>query len=392
MYDSSDFNQNSKSSLERSLNTLLIKAEHDSKLPESNTLAVGGALRKPLNVKALYVNYGFKAPISMIFVPFWKKVVPHLKFLHVVRDGRDISFSANQGPVTKFYDDMYSGTPHMNQRLEVKAIKLWSDWNSQLFQWSITQYKQPKITTEDSNYQYYVLHSEDILDENISLRYKTLYNLGLFVGSNISDEELCCLAHSGNEFLGSHDRSGKITDKSDQVKSRYGKWRKNTNLILLKELNERGAEGLSIFGYDPYNRSQVEIVNKYSLSLQLEQSRSSTNKFLKKSDYKCEQEIPNYCKEKILQYDSKNMLLSDSYSFDKKCSIVKGTDFKSEDIASSNVFNHPPNECCKQCINTSTCQYFTYNTKDCMCYLKTNQGNIIRNENTKYLISGMIKN
>jgi hypothetical protein len=34
-----------------------------------------------------------------------------LKFLHVTRDGRDIAFSGNQSPVTKFYDVNYGLQP-----------------------------------------------------------------------------------------------------------------------------------------------------------------------------------------------------------------------------------------------------------------------------------------
>ena len=59
------------------------------------------------NSKALGVTYGFKAPVSMCLVPFFHRAYATnaggMKFLQVVRDGRDIAFSGNQSPVTKFY-------------------------------------------------------------------------------------------------------------------------------------------------------------------------------------------------------------------------------------------------------------------------------------------------
>lgn len=58
------------------------------------------------------VRWGFKAPVSMLMVPAFNEVVPQgVKFLHVVRDGRDISFSGNQSPVNKFYATHYNVEP-----------------------------------------------------------------------------------------------------------------------------------------------------------------------------------------------------------------------------------------------------------------------------------------
>jgi hypothetical protein len=56
------------------------------------------------------VSYGYKAPVSMLLVPFLREIYSRdgFKFLQVVRDGRDIAFSGNQSPVTKFYKDTFS--------------------------------------------------------------------------------------------------------------------------------------------------------------------------------------------------------------------------------------------------------------------------------------------
>ena len=43
----------------------------------------------------------------MTLAPYWAHLLPHFRLLHVLRDGRDIAFSANQGPVEKFFTVMY---------------------------------------------------------------------------------------------------------------------------------------------------------------------------------------------------------------------------------------------------------------------------------------------
>ena len=78
------------------LEKLLNLVDSDSRKIESDVLAVGGCLPKPLNVTAKSIKYGFKAPVAMTLGPYWAYLLKDFKMLHVLRDGRDISFSANQ--------------------------------------------------------------------------------------------------------------------------------------------------------------------------------------------------------------------------------------------------------------------------------------------------------
>jgi hypothetical protein len=48
------------------------------------------------------VSMGFKAPVSQLLLPLFRDQLPAVKFLHVVRDGRDVALSDNQSPVKKF--------------------------------------------------------------------------------------------------------------------------------------------------------------------------------------------------------------------------------------------------------------------------------------------------
>jgi hypothetical protein len=86
------------------------------------------------------VKFGFKAPVAMTLAPWWQNLLPNFRLLHVLRDGRDIAFSANQGPVQKFYDAMYG--KQQRERGELKAIRLWSDWNAGLREWAEKIVKQ----------------------------------------------------------------------------------------------------------------------------------------------------------------------------------------------------------------------------------------------------------
>ena len=81
---------------ENNLRRLLTQAERDSHKSQSKVLGVGGALPTPVGVHSSRVQYGFKAPVAMTLLPWWKELNSHFLFIHVLRDGRDIAFSANQ--------------------------------------------------------------------------------------------------------------------------------------------------------------------------------------------------------------------------------------------------------------------------------------------------------
>ena len=87
----------------------------------------------------------------MVFTSFFIELIPNFKFLHVVRDGRDIAFSKNQGPVEKFYNDMYTTNADLHLPITHKAIKLWSDWNSQVYQFSQNRIKTQNNTNINTN-------------------------------------------------------------------------------------------------------------------------------------------------------------------------------------------------------------------------------------------------
>jgi hypothetical protein len=216
---------------------------------------------KALVNPATGVQYGWKAPISMVLLPLLQHVMGPIKFVHVVRDGRDVALSENQSPVNRYYrtffqkDKNYKLT-RVNQA--ARAMRLWSDWNWDVWEWE-----------QQSGVDYMVVRTEDLL--NSSTRFELLAQLADFVGARVTVEELCCLSQRSMQDLGDSsthqrqydaepviERAGNVVaaDEHERVQSRYGKW---AHLLegqaeLLSQLNKIGAKSLRAFGYEPKAR------------------------------------------------------------------------------------------------------------------------------------------
>ena len=140
------------------------------------------------------VTFGFKAPITMLLLPMIQAFMyptTGFKYLHIVRDGRDVALSSNQSPVAKFYAATY---PDAAQRIQqygksmapVFAMHLWNDWNADLYDWERNQQQQPKAF-----FEFLVMRSEDLLHPESKLEALTM--LADFVGSPKTPQELCCM-------------------------------------------------------------------------------------------------------------------------------------------------------------------------------------------------------
>jgi hypothetical protein len=136
------------------------------------------------------VEYGFKAPISMLLLPLLLEVYGSVKFLHVVRDGRDVALSKNQSPVKKFYDIYYEDSADRRKRYdndnlkETMGVQLWNDWNIETLEWE-------QRHSDGDSFDYLVMRSEDLLDQN---KFDSLVQLADFVGSQKTMKELCCMS------------------------------------------------------------------------------------------------------------------------------------------------------------------------------------------------------
>ena len=149
--------------------------------------------------QATAVAYAMKAPISMLLLPIMARYFSPktgIKFIHVVRDGRDVALSSNQSPVIKFYNNTYPDhadrSLKWNGELEnVKAMQLWNDWNLQVNEWGTRTRNQDQV-------DYLLMRSEDLLDPE--KRFECLQRLAEFVGSTVSVDELCCMSDKVVDF------------------------------------------------------------------------------------------------------------------------------------------------------------------------------------------------
>lgn len=366
-YQMSSLSAGTRAFLTTSIQKLLNQVKADSTKPTSHRLAVGGRLPTPTNVHASRIAYGFKAPVAMTLLPIWTHFLPNCVFIHVVRDGRDIAFSVNQGPVEKFYNDFYKT---LNNHLEpsIKAIQLWSDWNSDIYEYS-KQYHQQLIKEQEKlkSFGYYLVHTEDLIiqdQDNIQIKFNTIYHLAKFIGSTLSNDQLCCLAKRNVQFMGSHDRTPikrQQQQQQQQVKSRYGKWRNHVanNPNLLSDLLYHGKRGLKFFGYEPMRKLPEAVVypeehNNPSIDgLNEENPSSSLPKvvYVTKDGYECKltnKQCQQYYPESFNEHvDDPLPQDVSSYTANGECEIQRGIDYKGDDIDAISINENDPAACCR---------------------------------------------
>src|SRR5437660_4132332 len=72
--------------------------------------------------------WGWKEPRSIYLLPFFHRQFPGLKFLHVVRDGRDMAYSKNQNQLIKHGDSLL-GPAEAGWCQPLRSMALWSRIN-----------------------------------------------------------------------------------------------------------------------------------------------------------------------------------------------------------------------------------------------------------------------
>lgn len=75
-----------------------------------------------------HMNWGWKEPRSIYLLPFVHRLFPRMKFIHLIRDGRDMAFSSNQNQLKKHgeavLDSKYASYPQ-----PIQTAVLWSKIN-----------------------------------------------------------------------------------------------------------------------------------------------------------------------------------------------------------------------------------------------------------------------
>jgi hypothetical protein len=144
------------------------------------------------------ISFVIKAPVSMLVLPIFCRLFKSatgkpIKFLHVIRDGRDVALSSNQSPVLKFYQSTYTDYAKREEKFSgslwnVRAMQLWNDWNTDVYEWSMRH-----VSNQDGVVDYMWMRSEDLLPGS-PLRYESLLALAQFVDSSLTPQQLCVLS------------------------------------------------------------------------------------------------------------------------------------------------------------------------------------------------------
>jgi Sulfotransferase family len=72
--------------------------------------------------------WGWKEPRSIYLLRFWNETMPSVRFLHFLRDGRDMAFSENQQQLTK-HGDMVLGDGFRKAKTPTRSIAVWTRVN-----------------------------------------------------------------------------------------------------------------------------------------------------------------------------------------------------------------------------------------------------------------------
>jgi GT2 family glycosyltransferase len=202
------------SDLNRSLDALDFAAFFDRwvgrELPAGAAAELRGLVARQ-HAEAQGRPWGWKEPRSIYLLPFLAAELPGLRFLHVVRDGRDMAFSENQVQLRKHGDAVLGRT---DEPKALRSIALWSKLN---------------------------LRAADFGERELGDRYL-----------RIRFEDLCAdpAARVAEvlRFFGLEGDAERIAADVVQAPPTLGRWR-DADPELRRALSERAADALERFGY-----------------------------------------------------------------------------------------------------------------------------------------------
>jgi hypothetical protein len=83
------------------------------------------------DVERRRARWGWKAPRSIYLLPFLHAQFEQLKFIHVLRDGRDMALSQNQNQVHKHSPAVLSWRERLFRSVPERSVLMWEKVNSQ---------------------------------------------------------------------------------------------------------------------------------------------------------------------------------------------------------------------------------------------------------------------
>lgn len=183
-----------------------------SKVERSMVEDMGGLLNEHLSHLREGQPWGWKEPRSIYLLPFLHEHLPALRFLHVVRDGRDMALSPNQNQLRKHGDAAPIPTG-LSPR--ARSIALWS-W---------VNLAAARYGEEGMGDRYLRLRFEDLCAKPVEVTRKLLVFLGLDGDPAAALEEVA-------------------------PPSSLGRWRDEAPDVVA-ELERLGGPALRELGYEP---------------------------------------------------------------------------------------------------------------------------------------------
>ncbi len=168
----------------------------------------------PRHGEAAGARWGWKAPRSIYFLPLFHRLFPDLKFIHVLRDGRDMALSKNQNQLRQHGRAILSWRERWFASLPVRSIHLWDRVNRRAAVFGKTQLRG----------NYLALRFEDLC----AAPRETVQRILCFLGSDLDAQE--------------------IADAEISPPSSLERWKTQPER-LTRKLSAAAAESLRHFGY-----------------------------------------------------------------------------------------------------------------------------------------------
>jgi hypothetical protein len=158
--------------------------------------------------------WGWKAPRSIYFLPFLHAEFPHIKFIHLLRDGRDMALSSNQNQLRKHGEAVLTFRERLFRSTAARSMLLWE-----------------KVNLRAADF------GESRMGENyMRVRFEDLCAAPLETTTRIIN------------FLGATTDPGAIAKSEITPPKSLGRWREYSPRVIAK-LERVGATALRRFGY-----------------------------------------------------------------------------------------------------------------------------------------------
>jgi hypothetical protein len=163
-----------------------------------------------------HMHWGWKNPRSMYVLPLIARLFPRVRFIHLIRDGRDMATSENQNQPRKHYQALFG--QDLDESDPAGSIQLWAAANLGCANWA----------ERNLGSRYLRVRFEDLCDEPVQTVASILHFAEF---ENISDEII-----------------DNIAEKSVLRPETLGRWR-SLDPMVADALTRRGGDALTHFGY-----------------------------------------------------------------------------------------------------------------------------------------------